>query len=183
LESVAATGAPVEVVVPTTVTFSVAPGTPAVAQTLTLQSTGNAVLHVSALRVASGGFTLTPAATNGCSASAFDLMPGQSCAVLIGWAGSASGSETGMVEIDTSASATAIQVPVQAAQATVVGSSGSGSGSDTGTAALSVSNAGGGGCSIARGDSVLDPTLWLLTLLAGGVLWHRRARRRSDATQ
>jgi hypothetical protein len=28
---------------------------------------------------------------------------------------------------------------------------------------------------------VLDPTLWLLTLLAGGVLWHRRAHRRADA--
>ena len=141
------------------------------------------MLHVNGLRVASGGFTLTPAATNGCSASAFDLMPGQSCAVLIGWAGSASGSETGMVEIDTSASASAIQVPVVAAQATVLGSSGSGSGSGTGTdtAALSVSNAGGGGCSIARGDSVLDPTLWLLTLFAGGVLWHRRTNRRSDA--
>jgi hypothetical protein len=170
-------------VVPTTLTFSAAPGTPAVAQTLTLQSTGNAVLHVSALRVVSGAFTLTPAATNGCSTSAFDLMPGQSCAVLIGWAGSASGSQTGMVEIDTSASASAIQVPVVAAQATVLGSSGSGSGTGTDTAALSVSNAGGGGCSIARGDSVLDPTLWLLTLLAGGVLWHRRAHRRSDATQ
>jgi hypothetical protein len=114
-------------------------------------------------------------------------MPGESCAVLIGWAGSASGSETGMVEIDTSASATAIQVPVEAGQSTGLSSFGSGSLSATSTGtdgtALSVSNAGGGGCSIARGDSVLDPTLWLLTLLAGGVLWHRRARRRSDATQ
>ena len=29
----------------------------------------------------------------------------------------------------------------------------------------------------ARGNTLLDPTLWLLSLIAAGVLWYRRARR------
>ena len=32
----------------------------------------------------------------------------------------------------------------------------------------------GGGCTLARGDPRTDPTLWLLVLLAAGVLWKRR---------
>jgi trimeric autotransporter adhesin len=33
---------------------------------------------------------------------------------------------------------------------------------------------GGGGCSIASGESPFDPTLWLIVLVAGGVLLYRR---------
>jgi hypothetical protein len=39
-----------------------------------------------------------------------------------------------------------------------------------------LSNAGAGGCSIAQGDSLADPTLWLLALAAASVLaWRRRS--------
>jgi hypothetical protein len=118
------------------------------------------VLHVTALRVAAGSFTLAAAAANGCPATPFDLLPGQGCLLSIGWSSSAIGNETGSVEIDTSAAATPIQVGIQAVRAAA--------------APPALSNAGGGGCSIARGDTLADPTLWLLAALAASVLWWRR---------
>ena len=148
--------------------FTAVTGAAAADQTLTLQSSGNATLNVTGLRIASGNFTLAPAATNGCSTPPFDLLPGQSCAVSIGWSSSATGTETGTVEIDTSASVLPVQVAIQATRADPV---------VTPTPTPSTgSSSGGGGCSIARGDTLLDPTLWLLALAAAGVLWYRRSR-------
>lgn len=152
---------------PTVLSFNAVAGASADAQTLTLQSVGNAVLRVTGLGIASGSFTLAPAATNGCGTPPFDLLPGQSCALSIDWSSNATGTETGSVQVDTNASATAAQVEIQATRSAAVT-----------PATLHSSNAGGGGCSIARGDSPLDPTLWLLTLSAAGVLWWRRAQLR-----
>lgn len=152
---------------PTSLGFTELTGAAAADQTLTLQSSGNATLNVTGMRIASGNFTLAPAATNGCGTPPFDLLPGQSCAMSIGWSSSATGTETGAVEIDTNASVVPVQVAIQATRADPV---------VTPTPSTH-SNSGGGGCSLARGDSLFDPTLWLLTLLAAGVLWHRRARR------
>ena len=135
------------------------------AQSLTVQSTGSAVLRVSAIRVAAGAFTVASGTTTGCAAAPFDLMPGQSCALSVGWASTAAGTETGRVEIDTNAAATPMQVSIQAVRAAAT------------PAAAPLANAGGGGCSIARGDSLTDPLLWLLMLLAVGVLRLRRAKR------
>ena len=71
-----------------------------------------------------------------------------------------------MVEIATSASANPLQVPIQALRETpVAGPPGP----------STINNAGAGGCSIARGHTLADPTLWLLALAAAGVLWLRRA--------
>lgn len=151
---------------PTALSFTAAAGAAANAQPLTLQSTGNAVLHVTGLGIASGSFTLAPAATNGCGTPPFDLLPGQSCALSIGWSSSATGTETGSVQVDTNASAMPAQVAIQATRDAAVA-----------PPALHSSNAGGGGCSIAQGNTLFDPTLWLLTLSAAGVLWYRRARR------
>jgi len=156
---------PSAAVVPGTLSFSAsATATTVEAQTLTLQSTGNAVLRVTAARITTGSFTLAPATANGCPATPFDLMPGQSCAFAVGWSSTATGTETGTVEIDTSAAATPIQVPIDALRTPA-------------TVPPSISNVGAGGCSIARGSSLADPTLWLLLLLAAGVLWHRRTGR------
>jgi trimeric autotransporter adhesin len=153
-------------VVPGTLSFVVGTGSTAVdPQTLTLQNTGNAVLRVNGMRIASGSFTLAAAATNGCAPVPFDLMPAQSCLMAVGWSNSAPGIETGIVEIDTTAAARPMQVALQAVR------------DATPVVAPGMSNAGAGGCSIARGDSLADPTLWLLILLAVGVLWHRRAER------
>ena len=159
---------PAAAVVPTALSFSAAAGASADAQTLSLQSTGNAVLHVTAMRVASGAFTLASNAANGCAATPFDLMPGQSCALSIGWSNAAVGSETGAVEIDTNAAVTAIQVPITALRDAAA---------PPPATPPATANAGAGGCSIARGDTLADPTLWLLLLLAGAVLWQRQAKR------
>lgn len=151
---------------PTALGFSALTGSAAEAQTLTLQSTGNAVLNVTGLRIASGNFTLAPASTNGCGTPPFDLLPGQNCAMSIGWSSSANGTETGTVEIDTSASVVPAQVAIQATRADPVAT--------PAAAPATTSNSGGGGCSIARGLTLADPTLWLLVLAAAGVLWYRR---------
>lgn len=155
---------PDAVVVPAALSFN-APGG---VQTLTLQSTGSAGLQVTALRVATGSFTIAPAPANGCPATPFDLLPGQSCALSVAWSNTAPGAEAGSVEIDTSAAATPLVVPLQAMREAPAGLDG---GTPTG-----LSNAGAGGCSIAQGDSLADPTLWLLALAAASVLaWRRRS--------
>jgi trimeric autotransporter adhesin len=151
-------------VVPGTLNFVVsATGTAVSSQTLTLQNTGSAVLQVTSVAIASGSFTLSAAATNGCATAPFDLMPGQSCVLTVGWSSSAAGTETGMVEITSTAAAAPRQVALQAAR-------------EAPAATASISNAGQGGCSIARGHTLTDPTLWLLALIAAGVLWRRRAQ-------
>jgi hypothetical protein len=156
-------------VVPGTLTFSVTAGASSGGtQTLTLQSTGTAVLHVNSVRVASGSFTLAAAATNGCAPAPFDLSPGQSCAVQVSWASTAPGTETGTVEINTTAAAAPTQVALQAVRASAAAPA---------PAAAGMSNLGAGGCSIARTDTLKDPTLWLLVLAATAVAWRRRAQR------
>lgn len=155
---------PAVAVVPLGLSFSVPAGRPAEAQTLTLQSTGNAVLRVSGARIASGSFTLAAAAVNGCPATPFDMLPGQRCVLEVGWSSTAPGTETGTIEIDTSAGVAPIEVAIQAERAEPAG-------------VLQISNVGAGGCSVARGDSLADPTLWWLVLLAALVLWRRRAKR------
>lgn len=156
-------------VVPTSLSFNVAAAATVVdAQTLTLHSSGNAMLHVTATSVVSGAFTLAPASTNPCPAAPFDLLPGQACALAVGWSSTTPGSESGMVEISTSASANPLQVTVQALREAPLASP---------PGLSTISNAGAGGCSIARGHTLADPTLWLLALAAAGVLWLRRAGR------
>jgi hypothetical protein len=150
---------------PTALSFSALTGAAATDQTLTLQSSGNATLHVTGLSIASGNFTLAPAATNGCGTPPFDLLTGQSCAMSIGWSSGVTGTESGTVQIDTNASVSPVLVAIQATRADPVAPPPPSSGSS------------GGGCSIARGNTLLDPTLWLMTLAAAGVLWLRRARR------
>ncbi len=160
-----APAAPVATLSAAALHFSATPDTAASPQPLSIQNSGNAVLTVTGMQIASGSFTLDPAPSNGCSAPPFDLLPGQSCAMSIGWSSSATGTEAGMVEITTNASSAPAQVSIQATRAAVV------------TPAAPSGGGSGGGCSIARGDSPLDPMLWLLTLGAAGVLWLRRARQ------
>lgn len=130
-------------------------------QELTLQSTGNAVLRVTALRVASGNFTLDTSAQGGCQAVPFDLMPGQSCKLAVGWSSMARGAETGMIEVAANAGATPMQVPVTASRGVT-------------PPAATITT---GGCSIGGRSGPADPTLWLLVGAALLVLWRRQARR------
>jgi trimeric autotransporter adhesin len=162
---------------PLALSFDVtAPATAAAEQTLSLQNNGNAVLRVLSVRVASGAYTVAAAASNACPTAPFDLMPAQICALAVGWSSTLLGSEPGVVEVSSNAAAAPVQVALlgvrQAAAVVLPGAPISPTTAPTAPAAMS--NAGGGGCSIARGHSLADPTLWLLTLLAVGVLMLRR---------
>jgi hypothetical protein len=160
-----APAAPVATLSAATLSLNAVAAATAAPQPLTIQNTGNAVLTITGLQISSGSFTLDPAATNGCSTPPFDLLPSQSCAVSIGWSSTATGTETGSVQITTNASATPVQVAIQATRTAAV------------TPPAATGGSSSGGCSIARGNTLFDPTLWLLTLSAAGVLWHRRGRR------
>ena len=163
-----ALAAPAAEVVPAALNFSVpAAATSVEAQIVTLQSTGNAVLHVNGIRIASGSFTLLAASTNACPATPFDLMPGQACALAVGWSNPTQTADSGILEFDTNAAAAPLQVSLQAAREMPASAN---------PAAPSISNVGAGGCSIARGETPADPTLWLLMLLAGAVLLRRRCQ-------
>ena len=171
---------------PAALSFSAtADATTVPAQTFTLQSSGNAVLRVTALRVASGSFTLMAAATSGCSVAPFDLLPGQSCAMAVGWSNTAVGSETGGIDVDTNAAAAPAQVALQAVRA-AAGTPPPPPAPPPTTASSPVpdptqavaTNIGGSGCSIARNPTLTDPTLLLLGAAAAGVLkWRRRNPR------
>jgi MYXO-CTERM domain-containing protein len=161
------TAAPVAAisVAPSAIGFSAVSGVVADAQTLTVQNTGTAVLQVSQLAIGSGGFTVAAASANGCAATPFSLAPGASCALSVAWTSATNASEIGSVVVTSDA---------PGANSTSVALSG------THTAAPApgggtASNTGGGGCSLASGESPTDPVLWLLVVLAGGVLWRRRA--------
>ncbi|HRI17616.1 MAG TPA: choice-of-anchor D domain-containing protein, partial [Burkholderiaceae bacterium] len=152
---------PAIAVTPAALGFDVPAGADTAApQTVTIQSTGGAVLRVSAIRIAAGSFTVAASATQGCPAAPFDLMPGASCAVDVGWSSTRPGTESGLLEIDSDAGSAATQIAIQATRA----------------AEPEISNVGAGGCSLARGDTLADPTLWLLMLAAMAVLWHRRRK-------
>jgi trimeric autotransporter adhesin len=162
---------------PLALSFDVtAPATSAVEQTLSLQNNGNAVLRVQSLRVASGAYTVAAAGSNGCPTAPFDLMPAQGCALAVGWSSTLLGSEPGVVEVSTNAAAAPVQVALLGTRqaAAVVPPGGPVPPTTTAPTNAAMSNAGGGGCSIASGHSLADPTLWLLTLLAVGVLMLRR---------
>jgi MYXO-CTERM domain-containing protein len=146
-------------VMPSALNFAVPKGVASVAaQELMLESAGNAILRVLALRVAAGSFALEPAGSQPCQTPPFDLLPGQACKVAVAWSNPSGSSETGAVEIDSNASEKPLSVPVTAVR----------------ESASSISNVGAGGCSISERPGPADPTLWSLLALASLVLWRRR---------
>ncbi len=147
-------------VAPTALDFSAASGVAAGDQTLTLQNTGTAVLDVTGIAVDSASFTLGAASSNACAAPPFSLLPGASCAVAVAWTNT-TGTDSGNVLITSNAPGGSTTVAIAATHTTAGGTG-------------SLSNAGGGGCSIADGDTPGDPVLWSLVLMAGAALWRRR---------
>ena len=95
-----------------------------------------------------------------CPALPFILQLGSDCTVFVSFAPSATTSAPASLSISTDAGPAAVQVSLDG----------------TGTADADVS---GGGCSIASGDSLTDPSLWLLAALAALALaWRRRSAHR-----
>jgi hypothetical protein len=121
-----------------------------------LSNGGNFPLRVLDLKV-TGPFTVL---STSCPALPFVLYQGRVCRVSLTFNPREQGLASGALEVLTDASVTASQMPL----------------SGNGEAAANVSS---GGCSIADGTSVLDPTIGGLALLAVIALaFRRRVRRR-----
>lgn len=117
-----------------------------------LSSNGSGSLQVTAL-AADGPFTVQ---TKTCPALPFTLPAGGQCSLTVAFVPQAQGGATGSLKVTTSASSVPTEIPL----------------SGQGEAAPDLSS---GGCSIAEGDTLADPTLWTLVALAVLVLWRRRA--------
>lgn len=127
---------------------------------LRLTSNGAGALRVTAL-AASGPFTL---ASQDCPPLPFTLAPTSSCTVSVSFSPGAEGAASGRLTVTSDAASGATREVALSGQ---------------GEAAPELSS---GGCSIARGDSATDPTLWALLFAALAALaYRRRARRRSRA--
>lgn len=129
-------------------------GSTAAPAELKLSNTGSRALNVLGFTV-SGPFSVQ---TKTCAAVPFVLPPGGECTVSVIFQPTTEGSSSGTLQVNSDASTPMTAVTL--------------SGSAAAKADLS-----SGGCSIADGDSALDPTLWALVLLAAAVLLRRRASR------
>lgn len=118
---------------------------------VTLSSTGSGVLRVTDMRV-TGAYAMQ---SRTCPPVPFVLPVGNECIVSVTFAPNAEGAAAGMLAITSDAAAAPREVAL----------------SGTGDPKPEVSS---GGCSIASGQSVEDPTLWILVMLAAAALYRRR---------
>jgi trimeric autotransporter adhesin len=127
-----------------------------------IRSSGAAPLTVTSMTV-SGPFTL---ASKDCPATTpFTLVAGASCAMTVRFAPLGEGAASGTLSVSSDAGAAAPSVALSA----------------NGEAKADVG--GGGGCSIASGDSLADPTLWALLVFSLLALRYRRRQRVRDREQ
>jgi hypothetical protein len=122
---------------------------------LRLSSNGSGVVRVLDLIVTG------PYAVQGktCPSVPFSLAAGSECTVTISFVPQAEGAAAGSLQVNTDAAPSTRQVALSA----------------RGEAKADLA---GGGCSIARGETLLDPGLWLLVLGALAALIYRRRRSR-----
>ncbi len=123
---------------------------------LTLRSTGSGALRITGMAV-SGPFRVAP---KSCPGVPFTLPAGGECTLSVIFLPDGEGERTGTLRIDADADPASVEVAL----------------SGRGEAKADLSS--GGGCSLARGDTLVDPTLWALVLLAAAVLLARRRARR-----
>ena len=121
---------------------------------LRLSNTGTRNLAVTDLQ-ATAPFDVQMAT---CTAVPFVLAPGAECRVTVSFRPSGEGTSLGTLRVTSEGDPAVREVAL----------------SGSGEAAADV---GGGGCTIGSGTSLLDPTLWLLVLLAACTLVWRRPRR------
>jgi MYXO-CTERM domain-containing protein len=129
-------------------------GSSSVPLELTLSGSGSGVVSVSALAV-TGPYTMQ---TKTCPAVPFALQVGSSCVVTVTFKPQAEGASAGTLSVTSDAQPNVQDVALNG----------------NGAAPPDVS---GGGCSIATGATVGDPTLWLLAALAVVALVVRRRPR------
>lgn len=122
-----------------------------------VRSSGAGPLSVTGMTV-SGPFTL---ASKDCPATRpFTLAAGASCAMTVRFVPESEGAANGTLSVSSDAGAAAPSVALSA----------------NGQPRADV----GGGCSIAEGDSLADPTLWVLLVLSLVALRYRRRQRVSE---
>ena len=132
-------------------------GTQSVPTEVTLSSNGSGVVRVTGM-VVSGPFAMQ---NKTCPSAPFTLQAGAECTVTVTFVPQAEGDAPGLLSVSTDASPALREVAL----------------SGKGEAKADVSS---GGCSIGTGDSLADPTLWVLSLLAvAALLYRQRERRRS----
>lgn len=122
-----------------------------------LSSNGSGALRVTAFAV-DGPFAVQ---SKTCPALPFTLPAGAECTLGVSFVPQAQGGATGALKVTTSASATPTEVALNG----------------QGEAAPDLSS---GGCSIADGQTLTDPTLWALAALAAVLLWRRRRAARVE---
>lgn len=123
---------------------------------LTLRSTGSGALRITGMAV-SGPFRVAP---KSCPGVPFTLPAGGECTLSVTFLPDGEGARTGTLRIDADADPASVEVAL----------------SGRGEAKADLSS--GGGCSLASGETLVDPTLWTLVLLAAAVLLARRRARR-----
>ena len=143
-------------------------GEPPAPGTAVLKNTGTTDISVKALHVRAGRFTVTQA----CGALPLSLAPGQTCALEVALAsGAPEGDAEDVLVVTTDADGVAPTLRIEAEVHEVPAAN---------VAASQIPGA--GGCSLVDPQAGLfDPTLWLLSALAGAVLWSRRRRHSSPA--
>ncbi|MEO8280768.1 MAG: choice-of-anchor D domain-containing protein [Ideonella sp.] len=125
-----------------------------------LSSTGSGVIRVTALDV-SGSYVMQ---NKTCPALPFTLAPGSECAVTVMFTPAAQGTAAGTLTITTDTQSKGFILALNGQ-------------------AVAQADVSSGGCSLVDGNSLVDPTLWMLVLLAVVALFYRhrsRAARRSD---
>jgi len=126
-----------------------------------LTNTGATALQVSGYDI-SAGFAV---AEKSCAKAPFVLAPGAQCSLAVTFNPQSEGPAQGALNVHVDGQATTLDIAL--------------SGNAAPKADLS-----GGGCTLVSGDTSgdprTDPTLWLLVLLAAGVLWARRRAARTD---
>jgi hypothetical protein len=129
----------------------------------TIANSGAGTLRVTDIAFNNPAFSLGTGA-GVCGARPFELNSGQSCTVFVVFQPAAVGMVNGEVAIASNASATPTRVALSAQ-----GTESSGG----------LTNVGFGGCSVGTRDTLIDPVLALMLLVAVFVLWRRRAAKAS----
>ncbi len=137
---------------PVAAVFQAVPGQTPAAQSVTWRNDGAAVLHVQSISLQGTAFTLRAPGPGACPAESFDLLPGQTCQVELGWTGSAAGAAGAQLVATGDDAWGAAAVPVTVSES---------------PAARSNAGAGGG---------AVGSPVWVLAL-AAAVLALRRATR------
>ena len=118
---------------------------------LTLSNTGSRNIQVSGYE-ATAGYAVQP---KSCPSAPFTLAVGSQCSLTLTFTPQSEGTVQGVLHVHSDAQAAPLDVALSAH-------------------ADPKADVSGGGCTTVDGDSPGDPVLWLLVLLAAGVLWQRR---------